>query len=244
MSTTSRLRRTLYWTGGILATATVLTVAIHLGPVRKALGWKPLGVADATGGTHSGWCPFGFGHVDGDGKIVATTIPRPAAHALDPSKAIAAGRPALGFTLDVSTRADVLAWAKQYEIACTDIQGGTLQCKDVPARALPADESALGLQIAWFSFPFDDKLEIVKSTRYAADADAVVAALDAEQAALTAKAGAPSVRDGDLDASHLALGALRQAHAEFQFQNYRATLRATNMGAQGYAMSEMYAAVL
>ena len=75
--------------------------------------------------------------------------------------------------------------------------------------------------------------------RHSPDAESVVGALDDAQAALTAKAGAPTVRDGDLDASQLALGALRQAHVEFQFQNYRATVRATNMGPdKGYMVTE------
>jgi hypothetical protein len=243
--TTTRGRRAAYWSGGILAAATAVTVAIHVAPVRKALGWKPLGAtADATGGTKSGWCPFGFGHKDAEGNVVATPVARPHS-APDANKAVALERPALGFTLDVTTRAQVQTWASEHGVTCTPISGGaTLECADVPAALLPAGENSLGLATAWFSFPFDDKLEIVKTMRHAPDAESVIAALDDEQTTLTAKAGAPVVRDGDLDAEHLAIGQLRQAHVEFQFQNYRATVRATNMGARGYMMSEMYAAVL
>lgn len=244
MSTHPRLRRALAWTGGVLGVATALTVAIHLGPVREMLGWKPLGaaVADSTGGTSSGWCPFGFGASASDGTAIAV---RPRPHtAPDPAKAVALGRPALGFTLDVTTRDEVLAWATAHGVACRTIQGSTLECSDIPVAALPAGENALGLTTAWFSFPFDDKLELVKTVRTGPDARTVAAAFDGEQSVLTAKAGGPSQRDGAADAGELALGELRQAHAEFQFQNYRATLRATNMGKQGYVLTEMYAAIL
>ncbi len=244
MSTHPTLRRVAYWTGGILAAATAVTVAIHLGPVRKAMGWKPLGVADATGGTNSGWCPFGFG---GGGKSddgVAQVRPRPH-NAPDLSKPVAQSRPALGFTLDVTTKAEVLAWADAHDISCKPLQGGsTLECSDVPASLLPAGENTLGLATEWFSFPFDDKLEIVKTIRKGNDPQIAIATLDGQEAALVAKAGAPGSRGGAKDATELGLGALRQASVEFQFQNYRATLRATNMGAKGYVVTELYAAVL
>jgi len=245
MSTTPRLRRVAYWTGGILAAATALTVAIHLAPVRKAMGWKPLGVADATGGTNSGWCPFGFG---GGGKTddgTAVVMPRPH-NTPDPTKPRALARPALGFELDVTTKAEVLAWADAHDIACKSLQGGsTLECKDVPASLLPAGENTLGLATEWFSFPFDDKLEIIKTIRHGNDPQAAIATLDRQQAVLTAKAGAPVGRGGAKDAGELALGALRQASVQFEFQNYRATLRATNMGPdKGYIVTEMYSSVL
>ena len=240
MTTTSMLRRVLYWTGGVLATATVLTVALHLAPVREALGWKPLGVADATGGTSSGWCPFGFGSTDASAKVAITHAPH------DPTHPRAHARPALGFTLDATTKADVTAWATAHQIACKATQGGaTLECSDVPAALLPSGENKLALETAWFFFAGGARLESVQTIRRGADPTTVVAAFDDAQAAVTARAGAPAVRDGVTDAADLARGALRQARVEYRFQDYHALMRATNMGAaKGYLLTETYAAVL
>src|SRR5262245_30553645 len=45
-------------------------------------------------------------------------------------------RPALGFALDRSTRADVDVWVESFKLDCDDQQeGAVLRCKNVPASA-------------------------------------------------------------------------------------------------------------
>jgi len=51
----------------------------------------------------------------------------------------APARPAAGFALDVTTRADVDAWARSHGVSCREKrERALLACADVPARALDA----------------------------------------------------------------------------------------------------------
>lgn len=214
-----RIRTRLLLGGtGVLALAAVVTVAIHLAPVRALLGWQPLGAS----GSRSMFCPLGHG--EQPARTAAVAIP-------------ATPRPALGFTLDVTTRAQVAAWASAHAIECVE-RRGALACADVPGGALGDRENALAATSMWFRFS-GDRLAAVQTVRRSARADDVVAAFGAAESSMTKRVGDPAARTGIADAS-LSAGALRQAMVEYRAPAYRAVVRATNMG-DGYVLTESYA---
>ena len=205
--------------GGVLVLATLATVAIHLAPVRAMLGWKPLGA----NGSRSAFCPLGYGaqpERTATAPIVIPTTPRPA----------------LGFVLDVTTRAQVTAWAEEHDIECT-ARRGALECANVPAGAVGG--ASLALTSVWFRFDRDTLVGIQTVRRSPVVAD-VVAAFGAVETAMTKVVGDPSRREGVAVADSLSRGALRQAMVEYSAPSYRAVVRATNMG-DGYVLTESYA---
>ncbi|MBL9099833.1 MAG: hypothetical protein JNL82_02685 [Myxococcales bacterium] len=215
--------RRLAWTSaGLLGGFTLLAGAMHLPSVQRAMGWM-----DADGQVA---CPFGHG-------AAAPRAPR----VLDDSLPAAAARPALGFTLDATTRADLEAWAAANAVACAPSPRNPRQvtCDAVPAGALA---SRLDATAAWFEFGESGTLAGVKTTRRAATSAPVADEYRAAAELVTRSAGTPSVtRDEHL--ASLDRGAFHQASREYKFRDYRAVLRATNMG-DGFLLTEQYASNL
>ncbi|MDQ3366120.1 MAG: hypothetical protein M3680_11905 [Myxococcota bacterium] len=219
-----RTRRILWWTGGALGLFVAVSALVHLPAVQYAMGWTN---PDGTGA-----CPFG----DGAARVAsdAPTVPR--------SGPVARTRPALGFTLGTTTRAQLASWATQHAVTCTPRRGGTLiECGDVPAALLADHGAALGGTTAWFELDDRGVLTTVKMLRRATGADPIARAFAATELALTTRAGAPAITDGSAAPEVLASGAFRQATRDYRFADYRALVRATNLG-DGYVLTESYTA--
>jgi len=172
----------------------------------------------AMGWTHpdgTGACPFGYDQA----RTAAAT-----ARARTPL----VGRPALGFTLAATTRDDILAWAKQHQIEC-----------EARHRNL-ALECTEGATTTWFELDDTGLLLTIKTTRRKTTAHEVATAFTATESLLRARMGAPTLASGDT--SELGLGAFRQAMVEHRDADYRAQIRATNMG-NGYILTESYTAL-
>jgi hypothetical protein len=207
------MKRVARWGLGTLAVLTVLVTAAHLPPISGWLGWNH----HAGGGT----CPFGY-----DRPAVATA----------PARRATPGPSVLGFALGASTRLDVDRWALSHAVFCHDARG-ELACGNTPAAVL----GGLDATTMWFGFATDGTLAHIRTVREATSADAVAAEFRRATAAVATAAGAPTTTAGDADPATLAKGALRQASAEFHRADFRATVRATNMGARGYVLTESYA---
>lgn len=149
--------------------------------------------------------------------------------------AATSARPALGFHLEETRRADVDAWAAEHGVTCRSDENSALvpqsstRCRDVPRAALPGapgDVAELFLQ-----FDRHDRLVALRASRLgvsAADAASAFAVRDAE---LTAAVGAPTSKHGEPDAAYLT-APLRQLSSTYAFSNYLAEVRATNVGAR------------
>ncbi|MDB4947026.1 MAG: uncharacterized protein JWP97_6560 [Labilithrix sp.] len=158
------------------------------------------------------------------------------------ASAVAPARPALGFTLDVSTRADLDAWAAKHGVSCSAIAGNeTLQkCLDVPATAVGEDASLGPLEEVTFELSASGELVSVQTTRRrlsAPDAARISAALEASAARAL---GEPTRGGGAPTAAHLGAGVLRSYLAEHTFTDYRATVSATNLAPTGVMVREQY----
>jgi hypothetical protein len=170
----------------------------------------------AMGWTHpdgTGACPFGYDKA----RTAAATARTPRV-----------GRPALGFTLAATTRDDLLAWANQHQIKCEARHG---------KRALECTEAAT---TTWFELDDTGLLMTIKTTRRKNTAREVATAFTATESLLRARIGEPTLASGDT--AELALGAFRQAMVEHRYADYRAQVRATNMG-NGYILTESYTAL-
>jgi len=213
------MRRLLTWGGGALAAVLLVSVLVHLPVVQHAMGWTN---PDGTGA-----CPFGHGS-----QRLAELIAPPR---LGPA---ARPRAVLGFTLGATTRDQVLAWARAHEVACTTRRGGAqIECTDVPAALFGG--GLVGTS-AWFETDPRGVVRAIKTSRRTTDVARMAGAFDAIEAGLTTQAGAPSTSVGSAAPTELARGAFRQAMREYRLTDFRAVVRATNMG-DGFVLTESYA---
>ena len=182
-------------------------------------------------------CPLGY-------DVAATPLEREAARqrfaGAHQGVARAAARPALGFALDVTTRADVIAWAASSGVTCAKPRSGAdLACTGVPDALLPEASRGVGVQSLWLDFGAKDTLISVIAVRRDASAAAISRAFGAVTGDLAKEAGPATSADGDAAALRLSSGLLQQASAEYRFRNYYALTRATNMG-DGFVLTEEY----
>jgi hypothetical protein len=160
----------------------------------------------------------------------------------------AAARPALGFELDKTTRADIEAWASSRGITCAKpaapIFDSDLDCSKIKPGSLPRDASALGAESVWFQFDQAGRLMSLRAVRYGADAPAAATSLASSIETLSREAGAATKRTGEPSAEFLSAGLLRQTRTEFAFEDYFASATATTMRADKYMVVEEYRSLL
>ncbi len=212
------MKRVARWGLGTLGLVVVLVAVAHLPPVSGWLGrgLTLLGLADRGGGS----CPFGYG------RPAVATAPRAPRATPGPS--------ALGFQLGTATRRDVDKWAAEHAVDCHD-EHGQLACTNAPG------DGRLDIHTMWFAFAGDDTLVQIRTVRKTDTAAALAAEFHRASDAVAASAGAPAKTPGDPDPATLALGLLRSASAEFQSGDFRAVVRAANLGTHGFVLTESYA---
>jgi len=195
--------------GGAALCGTALIGLLHLPAARPLLAWL-------------GACPV---------RATPTATERARARALVRLRGTVAApaRPALGFTLDTTTLADVRAWADGHRLACAaSMQDTLLKCDGVPAAAIPGakapvDEVAFGFRAR------DGRLASVTTITAGLAASAASARLTATAASLSAAIGAPT-------ASHLPSGAWDAAGpvlVAYRFSDYIAGVSAMPMSTPG-----------
>ncbi len=145
------------------------------------------------------------------------------------SRALA--RPAFGFTLDTSTKADVVAWGDRTHAECTEeMNGAALRC-----------ESAADVEDAFFRFDPRGVLVGVDLIHPATDGATALRIVDQLATKLEKEAGAPTAVRGTRTPEFLD-AQFRQAALEFHFTDYAADVTATNLGA-GVVVREQYRSV-
>jgi hypothetical protein len=213
------MRRAAKLVAGALGLVLVLGVVIHLPPVMHWLG--------AHGHHGAGVCPLGYGA-------------QPQHVAVAPSKDGVARR-ALGFELGITTAADVERWGLLHGIQCREQHHGTgLQCDNVPS-ALLGDVTTPPAALM-FSLDSASAIRSIQVTRRGPEVATIAGAFVQLSHELAVANGSPTKHSGSADASDLARGALRQAMVEYSAHDYRAVVRATNMG-DGFVLTEQYALI-
>lgn len=158
---------------------------------------------------------------------------------------VAPSRPALGFVLDKTTRADVDAWAARHGVSCENIGGNAnlRRCLDVPAVAVGEPASFGPLEDVSFELRGTGELVSVETLRrHLTPSAAAVLSVELERTVASA-VGAPTTTAGQAAEAHLAHGFLSSYVAEHTFADYRATVTATNLADTGVMVREQYLSV-
>jgi hypothetical protein len=236
----SRLLKVTAWSSLALGSAfTAIVGFAHTAPGKPLLAVMGRAMGMPTAARAGGKCPLGY-------DVKATPDQKEAARRQFASSHAgtdrAQARPALGFVLDKTTRADITNWATAHDIRCTVPKSGSdLDCSDVPAEALPDGETGIGLHILWFTFGLGDTLTSAIGVRRDASVETVSSTFRRVTDEVSREAGPPATTVGDPSPGMLSSGALYQASAEYRFRNYFALTRATNMGPrQGFVITEEY----
>jgi hypothetical protein len=211
------MRRATKLVAGALGVVLALGVVIHLPPVMHWLG--------AHGHHGAGVCPLGYGAQTQHVAVAPSNV---------------AG-PALGFRLGLTTAADVERWGLLHGIQCREQHHGTgLQCENVPS-ALLGDVTTPPAALM-FSLDSASVIRSIQVTRRGPEVATIAAAFARLARELALVNGAPTVQSGSAAPGELSRGALRQAMVEYRATDYRAVVRATNMG-DGFVLTEQYALV-
>jgi hypothetical protein len=150
----------------------------------------------------------------------------------------APARPALGFTLDTTSLADVQAWARTRGIACeASMQDTLVKCDTVPAGALATgasgtfDEVAFGFRLA------DRRLVNVTTLSGGFEAAAAAARFSAIAATLAGAIGAPPTAKRLPSSAWDAGGPV---FVEYRYADYIAGVSAMGMTGRGVVLREHY----
>jgi hypothetical protein len=189
-------------------------------------------------GARSG-CPWG-GEAPSAAKLEELRV-KSAASLKVAGAARASARPAFGFVLDRSTRADVTAWAARTSATCTDeIGGGALRCE--LADGNPTEEGGVAVRDAFFRFDPQGVVVGIDLMRSGTDGAKAASVLTSIAGRIAREAGPPSAVQGSADAAHLG-GYLDRAATEFRFADYAADVSATNLGERGIVVREQYRSI-
>ena len=219
----------------IAVLATALIGFAHTKPGRPILKW--LGMNRYTSAITPGSCPLGYDKKATPEQKEAGRREFAATHA---GAELATARPALGFELDRTPRADVMQWARENGVACAEPKTGhDLECRDVGAAMLPASFGGVGLRSLWVDFGARGELVSVTTVRKDSDVERVTAVFASVTGAVERASGGASRVEGEPSARFVASGLLKQATAEIRMRDYYALARETNMG-DGYLVTEEY----
>jgi hypothetical protein len=184
-----------------------------------------------------GGCPFGYDKPMSPAQRERASTNFAATHR---GERRAVSRPALGFALDHTTRAQVIAHFASYGVTCAADKGfSDLTCNGVPSAALGGSTPYAPQRNVWFTFGTKQQLLSVTAFSRAPEPRPISDAFVATRVALDHQAGAVGATQGDADARALAGGLLHQATAEFRFSDYYARERASNMG-KSFMLTEEY----
>ncbi|MEI2746759.1 MAG: hypothetical protein V9G22_15735 [Ottowia sp.] len=224
-------KRAVLATAGLALAFTAVMGFAHTKPGRPLLVWMKIK------GAAPGGCPLGYNVAQTPAQREAARRRFASSHA---GEFRALLRPALGFSLDETTRDDVQTWANEHGVSCKKPRSGPdLDCSDVPSRALPEPYRGVPIGSLWMTFGDKGTLTSVIAVRRDASAEAISATFVALTAEVDKEAGAKRSSEGNPSAAALSSAPLKQASAEYRFRDYYALARATNMG-QGFALTEEY----
>lgn len=152
---------------------------------------------------------------------------------------VVADRAFLGFTLGVSTRADLEAWSKRIGVACGVERGGALvRCTHVPSSAFAADLPIDSPEIADLVVRLDDRARVVAVDALATttDAAAALSAIAHAQRRLDARLPTPVDRTGPIDAAGFDASPFAHAAISARYANWAVDVGATTRNEPGHVV--------
>ena len=214
------MRARKLWIGGLgaLATSVGLVGLLHMPFARRLL-------------MRVGGCPVGNASLAEMEPAVRSAVH--AARGKDP----APSRPALGFDLDRTTRADADAWASRVHVSCHQEREGLVFCDNVPASALGLPDEDGPVSEVHLGFDTKGVLKDVATMRMNASS---APARDIE-ARLVAQVGEPQEKQGSFDDATLARSGVESlASVKYRYSDYLAELMAMRFQASGLVVREHY----
>lgn len=149
----------------------------------------------------------------------------------------APSRPALGFDLDRTTRADATAWAERTHAACHEKREGLVFCDNVPASALGLPDADGPVSEVHLGFDTKGVLKDVATMRM----NSTPGPAQDLKARLEAAVGAPHEQQGSFDDAHLARqGAQSLSSIKYRYSDYFAEVIAMRFQATGLVVREHY----
>jgi len=153
-----------------------------------------------------------------------------------------ATRPALGFSLDTTSRDDVKAWAERNRVSCTELRGGaSIRCDEVPAAVLP---EAAGqpdvIREVMFGFRESGHLQQIETLSSRMSPDAAADAYRGSVASLASVIGGPTSGTTDTDPNTLAATSYALSTCQFQYSNYVATITVMNVASSGILLRQQF----
>ena len=153
----------------------------------------------------------------------------------------ASSRPALGFTLGQSQRADVQAWAAQGGVSCSSPRGpAQIVCVNIASERLPEPFRGVAIAEAFFQFDQADRLVAVGTMRSTQDAELAVRVETAIDQDLARQLGSAGSTRGERQADKLLGGLLNQLRTEYRFSDYFAATSVTHMGQGRMFLSDRF----
>lgn len=222
------VRRTAIASGVTLGVATLAIAALHHPAARPLL-------------TKVGWaCPAQ--------QVSAAELQAARGVALAQLRgdAPAPERPALGFELEKSNESAVTAWAERHGLRCTSHVRGlrTLDCEDVPARALAVPDAEGRVDSLTVAFDVEGRVVAIDALRRRLEPRRASDSMEAARDRLTPRLGPPTDALGATDAEYLSGGPFRTAYVRYRFRDYVATVTAVHLpNGDGVAVREQYLAV-
>ncbi|MCB9735450.1 MAG: hypothetical protein H6745_22910 [Deltaproteobacteria bacterium] len=219
------LRRVFVTTAAVFMVLTLFVAFLHTG-----LG-RPLLRALAGGG-----CPL-----DGAAPMAVEQARLDAARATAGAEP-APARPALVFSFETTTVADVTAWADAHGLDCEVSRGDTfVSCAQVPGALVERGDATLADVSFGFS-PATGKLVNLTTLRSRLTPAEAAEALARNEAALAAVLGPPTRASGRADAAGLA-PRLATATRIYRFKDYQAEVSGTSYPGRGVIVREHFMAV-
>jgi hypothetical protein len=153
----------------------------------------------------------------------------------------APARPAVGFTLDTTTLADVHAWAARTHADCDDPHAGLVKCTHVAAAALGLDP--LEGAVDELALAFDVQGHLVNETTYRSHLAPAVASRTAQGivASLATKLGPAGTHAGSFAAADLSRPTAESiSTVSYRFADYVADVSSMSIGSSGSIVREHY----
>ena len=217
-----RAKRLLIGATGIVATTVGLVGVLHMPFARNLL-------------MDIGGCPVG--HASLAELEPAIKAAQQAQRGTDAAPA----RPALGFTLDKTTRADAVAWAERAHVSCKDQREGLFFCYDVPAAAVGLDEADGPVSEVHFGFNTKGVLFDLATMRMNSSAKP---ATDIASHLATQLSAPPQKINGSFDEAKLSkAGPMTISTLSYHYKDYIAELTAMRLNEPGLVVREHYVSV-
>ena len=153
----------------------------------------------------------------------------------------AAAHPALRFQLDQSTKAQVLAWSHEQNVACVEeLKGAALRCTAVREAALEDAEIGAPIDDVFLRFEPGGKLVGMDVMRLNVSLEQAVRVVDGTSTRLTADVGPPTSTEGTATPDYIGSEPFRRVGFQYRFSNYAADISATNLANRGVVVREQY----